>query len=346
MNSSESYYRTSSAKESGFGLGSHTRLTVHKTPEPHEQFFPLILHDIPAGDMPKHVRSLHQTPYPGEPGPSLSACTQKARLSGSGGNPGPPRYRRTRVSPPSGHRYSNSHPRLPRRTRREPRAPRQSGTRHLNPATRGARLSLPFLPPAAAEPSLPQHLAHRLQHHLAAQSGLGALRVDGPFGGQAALIPDHGPAERGAAGHGSAHRGLSPLSPAAPPAPPRQWAAGGGCSARPAPLRLPPGRQLPSGARSRCLGPEVRGDTPAEVIRFPVRTDLRRAPHVRLLAAPPTARTCPAGGCAHGSPMGRFNRTGTGTVRHSPEQIVPRAPLILTPLSRPRTQNGWAWMGS
>lgn len=296
--------------------------------------------------MPKHVRSLHQTPYPGEPGPSLSACAQKARLSGSGGNPGPPRYRRTRVSPPSGHRYPNSHPRLPRRTRREPRAPRQSGTRHLNPATRGARLSLPFLPPAAAEPSLPQHLAHRLQHHLAAQSGLRALRVDGPFGGQAALIPDHGPAERGAAGHGSAHRGLSPLPPAAPPAPPRQWAAGGGCSARPAPLRLPPGRQLPSGARSRCLGPEVRGDTPAEVIRFPVRTDLRRAPHVRLLAAPPTARTCPAGGCAHGSPMGRFNRTGTGTVRHSPEQIVPRAPLILTPLSRPRTQNGWAWMGS
>lgn len=124
-------------------------------------------------------------------------------------------------------------------------------------------------PPAAAEPSLPQHLAHRLQHHLAAQSGLGALRVDGPFGGQAALIPDHGPAERGAAGHGSAHRGLSPLSPAAPPAPPRQWAAGGGCSARPAPLRLPPGRQLPSGARSRCLGPEVRGDTPAEVISSP-----------------------------------------------------------------------------
>lgn len=296
--------------------------------------------------MPKHVRSLHQTPYPREPGSSLSACAQKARLSGSGGNPGPPRYRRTRVAPPSGHRYSNSHPRLPRRTRREPRAPRQSDTRHLNPATRGARLSLPFLPPAAAEPSLPQHLAHRLQHHLAAQSGLGALRVDGPFGGQAALIPDHGPAERGAAGHGSAHRGLSPLSPAAPPAPPRQWAAGGGCSARPAPLRLPPGRQLPSGARSRCLGPEVRGDTPAEVIRFPVRTDLRRAPHVRLLAAPPTARTCPAGGCAHGSPMGRFNRTGTGTVRHSPEQIVPRAPLILTPLSRPRTQNGWAWMGS
>lgn len=269
MNSSESYYRTSSAKESGFGLGSHTRLTVHKTPEPHEQFFPLILHDIPAGDMPKHVRSLHQTPYPREPGSSLSACAQKARLSGSGGNPGPPRYRRTRVSPPSGHRYSNSHPRLPRRTRREPRAPRQSGTRHLNPATRGARLSLPFLPPAAAEPSLPQHLAHRLQHHLAAQSGLGALRVDGPFGGQAALIPDHGPAERGAAGHGSAHRGLSPLSPAAPPAPPRQWAAGGGCSARPAPLRLPPGRQLPSGARSRCLGPEVRGDTPAAVISSP-----------------------------------------------------------------------------
>lgn len=272
---------------------------------------------------------------PRKPGSREAEATPDRRAIG--GHASPPR---------SGHRYSNSHPRLPRRTRREPRAPRQSDTRHLNPATRGARLSLPFLPPAAAEPSLPQHLAHRLQHHLAAQSGLGALRVDGPFGGQAALIPDHGPAERGAAGHGSAHRGLSPLSPAAPPAPPRQWAAGGGCSSRPAPLRLPPGRQLPSGARSRCLGPEVRGDTPAEVIRFPVRTDLRRAPHVRLLAAPPTARTCPAGGCAHGSPMGRFNRTGTGTVRHSPEQIVPRAPLILTPLSRPRTQNGWAWMGS
>lgn len=44
QNSSESNYCTSFAKESGFGLNSHTRLSVHTSPsELHEQFFPLIL---------------------------------------------------------------------------------------------------------------------------------------------------------------------------------------------------------------------------------------------------------------------------------------------------------------
>lgn len=132
------------------------------------------------------------------------------RLSGSSGSPSARRYRRTRVSTRAATATPTS----------SPAASQDPAERHLDPTTCGARLPPPFLLPAAAEPSLPQHLAHRLQHHLAAQSGLGALREDGPFGGQAALIPDHGPAERGAARHGSARRGLSPLTPAAPPAPP------------------------------------------------------------------------------------------------------------------------------
>lgn len=44
QNFSESNYCTYTAKESGFGLSSHTRLSVHTSPfELHEQFFPLLL---------------------------------------------------------------------------------------------------------------------------------------------------------------------------------------------------------------------------------------------------------------------------------------------------------------
>lgn len=125
---------------------------------------------------------------------------------------------------------------------------------------------------------------------------------------------------------------------------PRPWSGGAGRrGARlgaPRPLAALPGRSAPNGQRgaaappgpprsasSRATAPgrarsRVRGAAPPTVVRLPRGFPYAQTEH-------PPAHTCPAGSCAHGSAMGLCNRTGTGSVRHSPEQIVPRAPLIL-----------------
>lgn len=185
-------------------------------------------------------------------GRSSAACRRRRRPARSvlgrrerNGTAGDGGHRR----PSPSYRCCNRHPpgRLQRAPGAAPLLPR-------GPSAAPAPLALPGRP---APPSSPQHFAHRLQDHFAAQSGFGALGEDGPFTGEAAVIPDHGTAggarrmgaERGA-GLGAPRAGLSAARPGpAPPGAANGRGAGGGRAAAPPPL---PARRGPrAGPRGR-----------------------------------------------------------------------------------------------